>query len=102
MKYWDDDMMADAHKMPYYEDGMYYQHHHHGDCGHMVQDEPEMVEDDCCAPKIKCTPTKECVKTFTSCYKLYRICHYKLYKVCHRCGHEFEYHHHQGMCPKCR
>lgn len=57
---------------------------------------------DCCEPKMKCKVQKECVKTFTCQYKLYRICMYRLVKVCPRCGMEFDYHHHRGMCPHCR
>ena len=57
--------------------------------------------DMCCFPKIKCQPTKECVKTFKCVYRLYRICTYRLCKICPQCGHEFDYHHHRGACPKC-
>lgn len=55
--------------------------------------------DECCIPKMKCE--KECVKTFTCTYKLYKICCYKLYKACPRCHYEFDYHKHGGMCPRC-
>lgn len=102
MKYWEDDMMADGPRMPYFEDGMFYHKHYQPEeCEPMCQEMPEMVEDECCVPKVS-PPTKECVKTYKCCYKLYKICHYKLFKVCPRCGHEFDHHHHQGMCPKCR
>ncbi|WP_074431350.1 hypothetical protein [Anaerosporomusa subterranea] len=58
---------------------------------------------DCdCPPKIDCKMEKECVKTFTCQYKLYRVCMYRLYKVCPRCGRESDYHGHRGMCPHCR
>jgi hypothetical protein len=53
---------------------------------------------DCCSmPKMKCKPEKECVGMF----KMYRMCHYHMTMVCHYCGHEFDYHHHRGMCPRC-
>lgn len=61
---------------------------------------PMMPMDDCCMPKMPCKMEKKCVKTFTSTFKLYRICHYRLYKVCPRCRHEYDYHRY-GMCPKC-
>ncbi|WP_094605390.1 hypothetical protein SPSIL_001970 [Sporomusa silvacetica DSM 10669] len=71
-------------------------------------DKNEMMDDDChdmdmscCTPKMKCQPTKECVKTYKCYYKLYKICTYRLYKVCPSCGHEFDYHEHRGACPKC-
>lgn len=58
--------------------------------------------DPCTAPpQMHCEPKKECVKTFTCFYKLYRVCQYRLYKVCSRCKHEFDYHHHRGVCPRC-
>ena len=60
-----------------------------------------MCMDDC-PPKMNCKMEKECVKTFTCQYKLYRICMYRLFKVCPRCGREFDYHGHRGMCPHCR
>ncbi len=44
---------------------------------------------------------KECVKTFKCVYKLYKVCTYRLCKVCPCCGHEFDYHHHRGVCPHC-
>ncbi|MDR3559906.1 MAG: hypothetical protein P4N59_00500 [Negativicutes bacterium] len=97
MKYWDEKMMYGDQKMMYGDD-MYHKHAHHCGC----ETEPEMMEEEFCAPKIKCEPTKECVKTFKCFYKLYRVCHYHLYKVCPHCGHEFDYHHHRGICPKCR
>ena len=57
---------------------------------------------DCCdMPKMTCKTEKKCVKTYKCIYKLYKTCHYRLYKVCPRCGHEYDYHHHRGMCPKC-
>lgn len=54
----------------------------------------------CCMPKMPC-PSKECVKTYKCFYKLYKLCTYRLYKVCPHCGHEFDYHHHRGCCPRC-
>ncbi|MGL5515039.1 MAG: hypothetical protein ACRDBM_17645 [Sporomusa sp.] len=66
-----------------------------------MMDDCEDMEMHCCAPKIKCQPTKECIKTFKCCYKLYRICTYCLFKICPYCGHEFDYHRHRGSCPKC-
>ncbi|XEQ91449.1 hypothetical protein SCACP_02450 [Sporomusa carbonis] len=74
-------------------------------CGY--QEKYEMMDDCCdtdmcsCPPKIKCQPTKECVKTYKCYYKLYKICTYRLYKVCPYCGCEFDYHQHRGACPKC-
>jgi hypothetical protein len=62
-------------------------------------------EDECChvpKMKVKCTPTKECVKTYKCCYKLYKFTQYRLYKVCSGCGQEFDHYHHHGVCPKCR
>ena len=55
-----------------------------------------------CPPKMNCKMEKECVKTFTCQYKLYRVCMYRLYKVCPRCGQESDYHGNKGMCPHCR
>jgi len=51
--------------------------------------------------KMKCKMEKECVKTYKTYYKLYRVCQYRLYKLCPCCGHEFDHHRHRGMCPKC-
>jgi len=51
--------------------------------------------------QMKCKMEKECVKTYKCYYKLYKVCQYRLYKLCPCCGHEFEYHRHRGMCPKC-
>ncbi|MDU4960846.1 MAG: hypothetical protein E6X17_09345 [Sporomusaceae bacterium] len=69
-------------------------------------DEPaDMGPDDMdcdCPPKMSCKMEKECVKTFTCHYKLYRVCMYRLYKVCPRCNREFDYHGHKGRCPQCR
>lgn len=74
---------------------------HMGHMGHMGMGHMGYM-DECCMPQ-KCEKKceKECVKTYTCTYKLYRICCYKLYKVCPRCRHEFDYHRHGGMCPKC-
>lgn len=73
----------------------------------MDSDDMEMDTDMCgmnmdcgCPPKMMCK--KECVKTFTCQYRLYRICMYRLHKVCPRCGREFDYHGCRGMCPHCR
>jgi len=52
--------------------------------------------------KIHCKTTRECVKTYKTYYKMYRICTYCLYKVCSRCGAEFDYYAHRGLCPHCR
>lgn len=77
----------------------------YGKCGSPESD--DMYDDchemdmSCCTPKMKCQPTKECVKTYKCCYKLYKLCTYRLYKVCPHCGHEFDYHEHRGCCPKC-
>lgn len=73
-----------------------YDHHK---CDYDMDDCQDTVS--CCTPKLKCQPTKECVKTFKCYYKLYKICTYRLYKVCPYCGHEFDYHEHRGGCPKC-
>jgi hypothetical protein len=68
-------------------------------------DYPKMYKQDwdmCCEmPKIPCKSEKKCVKTFKCTYKLYRVCRYRLYKVCPRCGHEYDYQHHRGLCPHC-
>lgn len=55
----------------------------------------------CPPPKMPCPPTKELVKTFKCCYKLYRMCTYCLCKICPICGHEFDFHQHRGNCPRC-
>jgi hypothetical protein len=54
------------------------------------------------APRISCRTTKECVKTYKTYYKMYKICTFRLYKVCTRCGLEFDYYGCRGMCPRCR
>ena len=64
-------------------------------------DDCQDMDMSCCAPKVKCMPTKECVKTFKCYYKLYKICTHRLFKICPYCGHEFDYHQHHGNCPKC-
>lgn len=46
----------------------------------------------------KCT--KECIKTYKSTFKLYKLCRYRLYKVCPWCGHEFDYYFYH-ICPCC-
>ena len=51
--------------------------------------------------QMKCKVEKECVKTYKSYYKIYKVCQYRLYKICPCCGHEFDYHKHRGTCPKC-
>ena len=51
--------------------------------------------------QMKCKMEKECVKTYKTYYKMYKVCQYRLYKICPCCGHEFDYHRHRGMCPKC-
>ena len=56
----------------------------------------------CCdMSQMKCKVEKECVKTYKCYYKLYKVCQYRMYKICPCCGHEFDYHRHRGMCPKC-
>lgn len=68
---------------------------------------PCTKEDDCYSSmcldmeKMKCKMEKECVKTYKTYYKLYKVCQYRLYKLCPCCGHEFDYHRHRGMCPRC-
>ena len=90
----------------------------YGNCcgaGMYCQDDPQwgygFKEDEGCydfecgegaMPKIKCKTSKECVKTYKTYYKMYKICTYRLYKVCCRCGTEFDYYGHHGVCPKCR
>lgn len=89
-KMYDDCDDSSMHSMP---------HMHKMDC-----DEPKKDYDMCCEmPKMPCKPERKCVKTFkcTTTFKVYRTCHYRLYKCCPRCGHEFDYHHHRGMCPRC-
>lgn len=90
-------------------------HQHKYDYCHTYDDYPvhdmphikEKLYDNCCSEmysdmsQMKCKIEKECVKTYKCYYKLYKICQYRLYKVCPRCSHEFDYHHHRGMCPKC-
>lgn len=72
------------------------------DYDHMYESESCCMPPKESMPKMTCKPTKECVKTYKSCYKLYKICSYCWYKCCMYCGHEFDYHQHQGVCPKCR
>ena len=48
-----------------------------------------------------CKPTKKCLKTFDCTFKLYRLSYCRLYKVCQSCGHEYDFHHHVGVCPRC-
>lgn len=50
---------------------------------------------------MKCKIEKECVKTYKCYFKMYKVCQYRMYKICPCCGHEFDYHRHRGMCPKC-
>jgi rubrerythrin len=86
-------------------------HVHKHDYCHMDDDckdheMPHMKESgysDMCSDmsQMKCKVEKECVKTYKSYYKLYKICHYRLYKICPCCGHEFDYHQHRGICPRC-
>lgn len=78
-------------------------------CGYEMEHEHEGMEMGMdmdmgcdCPPKMNCKMEKECVKTFTCQYKLYRVCMYRLYKVCPRCGQESDYHANKGMCPHCR
>lgn len=74
------------------------------DCSsmHYMPKMHKMDYDMCCdMPKMPCKVEKKCVKTFKCTYKLYKTCHYRLYKVCPRCGYEYDYHHHHGMCPRC-
>ncbi|BBB90316.1 MAG TPA: hypothetical protein PKA28_12935 [Methylomusa anaerophila] len=61
----------------------------------------DYCEVSCPTPKMKCHPTKECVKTYKCYYRLYRISYYRLYRVCPQCGHEHDYYHHRGVCPRC-
>lgn len=84
--------------------------YHHMDedcCEHEMPYMKEKMTDSCysdmCADisQMKCKMEKECIKTYKSYYKMYRVCQYRLYKVCPCCGHEFDYHKHRGMCPKC-
>lgn len=108
MKYKNDKMAGyedeDDDNLMYSQDEMYYDKNFPR-WGHGIESEYhgyyDMMEEDCCMPKIKCKPTKECIHTYKCYYKLYKICHYQLYKVCPRCGHEFDYYRHRGMCPKC-
>lgn len=51
---------------------------------------------ECCCPRV----TMQCVKTFQSEFKLYRISYYCLYKVCPWCGCEFECYEY-NECPNC-
>ena len=66
---------------------------------------PPQEDEHCHVPKmsVKCSPpTKECVKTYKCCYKLYKFTQYRLYKVCTVCGYEFDHYQNRGMCTKCR
>lgn len=77
-----------------HEDNMYY---------HPKYEQWE--EENCChmkpEPKVCCKPVKKCLKTFDCTFKLYHISYCRLYKVCHSCSHEYDFHHHGGVCPKC-
>ncbi len=53
-------------------------------------------------PRISCKTTKECVKTYKTYYKMYKISTYRLYKVCPHCGLEFDFYGCRGICPRCR
>lgn len=89
--------------------------HHKQDYGYMDDecqcgDMPymkEKTEDECYSnmyadmSKMKCKMEKECVKTYKTYYKVYKVCQYRMYKICPCCGHEYDYHRHHGMCPKC-
>ena len=80
----DDD--CQDHEMPYMKEKMT------GDCySDMCSDIAQM----------KCKMEKECVKTYKCYYKMYKVCQYRIYKICPCCGHEFDFHKHRGMCPKC-
>jgi len=76
--------------------------HDHG-MPHMKEKMGESSYSEACCDmsQMKCKTEKECIKTYKSYYKLYRICHYRMYKVCPCCGHEFDYYRHRGTCPKC-
>lgn len=100
---YDDDMMGmGMHHMGMHHMGMHPMGMHPMGMHHMPMD---MGFDDMCmpcpAPKTKCPPVKECVKTYKCYYKLYKISHFRLFKVCPCCGVEYDYHHHRGMCPRC-
>lgn len=77
---------APQHEMPYMKEKM-----------------EENCYSDLCSDisQLKCKVEKECVKTYKSYYKLYKVCQYRIYKVCPCCGHEFDYHRQRGVCPKC-
>jgi len=88
-------------KSPYYAAGHQQPYYSQADFeadgkGHWV-----LPESDCCASKLKCPPTKECVQTYKCLYKLYKISQYHLYKVCPCCNQEYDYHYHLGICPFC-
>jgi len=99
MKCYDNKMMYCDDKMYWGDNPCCYKPYPKGDCDPC---ETEYMEEDCCAPKIKCKPAKECVKTYKCYYKLYKFCYYRLFKVCPRCGHEFDYYSQRGVCNKCR
>ena len=99
--------MKSYKKYPHWKCDDDYDKYGYDKCGYDKYDKYDCMDDhydmnmSCCTPKMKCMPTKECVKTYKCTYKLYRVCSYKLYKCCPSCGHEFDYHHHRGACPKC-
>lgn len=43
---------------------------------------------------------KECLCTYTSIFKLYKVSYYRLYKVCPQCGCEFDCQFYED-CPVC-
>lgn len=45
--------------------------------------------------------TRQCLRTYTSTFKLYRVCYFRLYKVCPWCGFEFDCYHYHDICPYC-
>lgn len=67
-------------------------------CGHDYMPNGSGYDLQCCdIPK----PEKCCIKTWKSCFKLYKICHYRVYIICPHCNCEYDYRYHRGCCPKC-
>lgn len=92
------------HKYDYcHMDDDCHDHEMHHDTHHMKEKMGDNSYSEMCCDmsQMKCKVEKECVKTYKCYYKLYKVCQYRMYKICPCCGHEFDYHRHRGMCPKC-
>jgi hypothetical protein len=46
-------------------------------------------------------PTKKCVKSYSTIFRLYSVSVVRLYMICPCCGCEFDYYCFYGRCPYC-